>query len=80
MAYCRFGCDGSDVYCYPDMAGGYTVWLPGFDCHVFGTAIECATFLQAKRKEGLVVPQYAIDELLEEAGDEDLPPPPEAKP
>lgn len=78
MAYCRGGVYGSDAYCYADSAGGYTVWLAGAECHRFGTASECADFLEAKRKDGLVVPQYAIDELREEARDED-PTPPEVK-
>jgi hypothetical protein len=76
MAYCRAGLDDSDAYCYADTAGGYTVWLTGADRHRFATASECADFLEAKRKEGLVVPQYAIDELRKEAEDEAL----EAKP
>lgn len=71
MAYCRFGCNGSDAYCYEDMSGGFTVWLPGPDRYNFATARECAAFLETKRSEGLVIPQYAIDGLLEDAAEDE---------
>ena len=63
MSYCRWSHD-SDVYCYPDVSGGYAIWVSGcgndFNAD---TAEECLAMLEELRAGGLKIPEYALDRL-----------------
>ena len=63
MSYCRFGWDSSEVYVYADVSGGWTTHVAGAGSFNDPTAAACADRLESLRKEGVSVPQYAIDEL-----------------
>lgn len=67
MSYCRFGVDGSDVYCFHNGANNmYDVWYLDEEYQV-GTPEEAIELLETLRDRGAYVPQYAIDRLAEEA-------------
>jgi len=65
MAFCRFGADGSDVYCFYNVNDTYEVWCE--DEWIFKTAKEAIDCLLNLRAKGKNVPQYAIDELNKES-------------
>ena len=71
MAYARFGRD-SDVYVYADSRGGFTCER----CPTIGRQYRCATasemvthLLTDHRLKGQLVPNEAIAQLRDEAGD-----------
>ena len=64
MAFCRFGCDGSDVYCFYRVDGKYEIWCN--DEYTVDTAKEAIDVLLKLREKGFNVPEYAIDGLKEE--------------
>jgi len=64
MAFCRFGADDSDVYCFYNVNGFYEVWAN--QEWSYKTAKGAIKRLLRLKAEGLIVPQYAIDELEKE--------------
>ena len=68
MSYCRMTWDNSDVYAYEHTGGGVAVHTSDGVCWKYGlTYREALDELLAARERGLVVPQYAIDELIRDA-------------
>jgi hypothetical protein len=64
MAFCRFGADGSDVYCFYSTNDKYEVWCN--DEWTLDTAQEAIDLLLKLREEGFNVPEYAIEGLKED--------------
>lgn len=75
MSYCRWS-DESDVYCYANVNGYWTVHLSrrlpykGEVDWDLGGPEECRDFLIELKEAGYKVPQYAIDSLNEELQDD----------
>ena len=69
MSYCRFGYDGSEVYVYSGADGIVCCGcrLDPIEQTTFELHSEMIAHLLEHRKAGHVVPQYAIDTLLEES-------------
>ena len=64
MAFCRFGADGSDVYCFYSTNDEYEIWCD--EEWTVKTAEEAIEILLRLRKEGKNIPEYAINSLKEE--------------
>jgi len=60
MSNCRMGVDGSDVYAYHDVEGGWTIWA-GADFYREYTAEDFNQRLNKMRESGLTVPDYAFE-------------------
>lgn len=77
MAYARWGCDGSDVYVFMDVTGGFTCCcceLVGENRSNFATKGEMVEHLLKHREAGHVVPEYAIESIRNETEDADVKP------
>ena len=69
MAYARWGCDGSDVYVFMDVSGGFTCCgcdLVSEPRSNFATKGEMVEHLLAHRAAGHTVPEYAIENIRNE--------------
>ncbi len=65
MAFCRLGCDGSDVYCFYHVGGYYEVWSIEGERH-FKTAKETIDFMFELKKKGQHIPDYAFQGLQDD--------------
>jgi len=64
MSYCRWS-DG-DIYCWEGMDDLFVVAVKGGEFFQFSTPGEAADKMEALRRDGLDVQQFAIDTLREE--------------
>lgn len=65
MSYCRMGVDGSSVYAYKDIRGGYSGWALNEQFN-FKTLEEFADYMLRLRMFGENIPDYVFDQIKEE--------------
>lgn len=62
MSYCRMGVDGSQLYLYADVDGGYRGWYKNgtFRYH---TLEEVWGFICKAKQEGVKIPAYVFEQV-----------------
>lgn len=67
MSYCRMGTDGSEMYLYEDVDGGYSGWAQGKSIH-YETLELCIAGVEQLVSKGVKVPGYVLESLKSELG------------
>lgn len=70
MSYARLGCDGSDLYLYANIHGGWSGWHAFGEFH-YETLPEVWEMLHRIKAEGQCVPDYVFTQIKEEMTQEE---------
>lgn len=65
MSYCRMGVDGSQLYLYEDVDGGYKGWH-NKGTFRYASLEDVWTFICKARQEGTRIPDYVFEEIQRE--------------